>query len=133
MFVLDANVWVHALVDAGSRGDAARSALTVDPGIVVPAHAPVEVLRTLSRLERGGHLDARRATELARHAIDLTVRVVAPEPWLLDEVWALRHNVSAYDAPYLAIARRLDLTLLTSDQRLARAAERVSVAVRLIT
>lgn len=133
MFVLDANVWVHALVDAGARGESARAALVVDPGIVVPAHAPVEVLRTLSRLERSGHLDASRATELARHAIGMTVRVIAPEPWLLEEVWALRHNVSAYDAPYLALARRFDLTLLTSDQRLARAAEKVAVVVRLIT
>jgi len=36
-------------------------------------------------------------------------------------VWALRHNLSAYDAVYVALAEALDATLLTCDSRLARA------------
>jgi predicted nucleic acid-binding protein len=33
----------------------------------------------------------------------------------------LRHNFSAYDATYVALAEQLDAELLTADQRLARA------------
>jgi predicted nucleic acid-binding protein len=44
----------------------------------------------------------------------------AHEP-LLDRIWELRRNVSAYDAVYLALAEVLDAILLTSDSRLARA------------
>ena len=38
---------------------------------------------------------------------------------LVDRVWALRHNLSAYDACYVALAEALDRPLLTADQRLA--------------
>ena len=40
---------------------------------------------------------------------------------LLGRVWALRHNVSAYDASYVALADALDCPLLTADARLAGA------------
>jgi predicted nucleic acid-binding protein len=40
---------------------------------------------------------------------------------LLERVWALRENVSAYDGSYVALAESLGCALLTADQRLARA------------
>jgi predicted nucleic acid-binding protein len=41
---------------------------------------------------------------------------------LLDRVWQLRENVSAYDASYVALAENLDCALVTADARLSRAA-----------
>ena len=35
--------------------------------------------------------------------------------------WALRHNLSAYDACYVALAEALDCPLLTADARMALA------------
>jgi predicted nucleic acid-binding protein len=40
---------------------------------------------------------------------------------LLQRVWELRDNLSAYDASYVALAELLDCTLLTADRRLSRA------------
>ena len=40
---------------------------------------------------------------------------------LLERCWALRHNLSAYDASCVALAKHTDATLLTGDARLARA------------
>lgn len=40
---------------------------------------------------------------------------------LLDRVWDLRDNASAYDASYVAMAELLGCALLTADRRLARA------------
>jgi predicted nucleic acid-binding protein len=40
---------------------------------------------------------------------------------LLPRVWELRHNLTAYDAVYVALAEALDATLVTRDQRLAQA------------
>jgi predicted nucleic acid-binding protein len=39
---------------------------------------------------------------------------------LLPRIWALRENVSAYDATYAALAETLGCALLTADARLAR-------------
>lgn len=41
---------------------------------------------------------------------------------LLSEVWAQRHNMTAYDAMYVVLARVLGCQLLTLDVRLAKAA-----------
>ena len=40
---------------------------------------------------------------------------------LLDRVWELRDNLSAYDASYVALAELLGCSLLTADARLSRA------------
>jgi len=42
-----------------------------------------------------------------------------PHDVLLPRIWALRHNASAYDAAYLALAEALNAPLLTRDRRLA--------------
>ena len=41
--------------------------------------------------------------------------------FLLPRVWALRHNLTAYDAVYVALAEALEAPLLTRDQRIAAA------------
>lgn len=51
---------------------------------------------------------------------------------LLGRAWALRRNVSAYDAMYVALAEALDADLLTLDRRLARAA-RTHTALTVLT
>jgi predicted nucleic acid-binding protein len=40
---------------------------------------------------------------------------------LLSRIWALRSNLTAYDASYVALAEALDAPLLTRDGRLATA------------
>jgi len=45
-----------------------------------------------------------------------------PADWLRPRMWALRHNLSGYDATYVALAEEVAATpLLTTDARLARA------------
>ena len=40
---------------------------------------------------------------------------------LLADVWKYRHNLSAYDAAYVALAERLQVGLVTADVNLAGA------------
>ena len=77
---------------------------------------------------------AERATEqntsLQAYLLGLVrYALMAREPWLLDLVWTYRHDVSLDDAPYVALALRYDVPLVTSDQRLARAARALGAAV----
>jgi len=39
-------------------------------------------------------------------------------------IWQTRDNLTSYDATYVALAKQLDVPLLTCDRRLAKAAQR---------
>lgn len=41
---------------------------------------------------------------------------------MLERAWELRDNVTFYDALYVALAEQLEESLITLDERLARAA-----------
>lgn len=88
--------------------------------VVGPDLLRIEVTSVLRRHSNVGHL----TTEQADHAMDdllaFPIRVFPSDP-LLGRVWELRHNLTAYDACYVAVAEAIDRPLLTSDRRLARA------------
>jgi len=129
VIVVDASVWVRSLVDDGTMGDAARLVLADDLRWTAPAHAPIEALRTVRRYETAGLLTAAQAQSVAKEVLAAEVEYVGPERWLLASVWHARHNLSAYDAPYLTIAQHRGIPLVTLDQRLARAASAAAVQV----
>jgi predicted nucleic acid-binding protein len=87
-------------------------------------HAPhlldVEFQHALRRLVLAGAIGENRAADARVDFADLLV-VRYPHVSLADRMWALRHNVTAYDAAFLALAEALDVPLVTCDARLARA------------
>jgi predicted nucleic acid-binding protein len=88
-------------------------------------HAPevvdLEVLQALRRQERSGVLDQGGATRAAARLE--TIRLARhPHRLVVRRVWELRHNLSAYDASYVALAELLPAPLLTLDRRLEDAA-----------
>ena len=120
MIVLDASALVELLLNtAAGRTIATRIA---DPalGLHVPHLADIEVAQALRRYAKDGELDAADAAVALEDLRSLDLQRHAHEP-LLDRVWELRHNLSAYDAVYVALAEVLDTVLLTCDGRLARA------------
>ena len=120
MIVLDASALVELLLDT-PRGQAVATRIA-DPavGLHVPHLADVEVIQALRRYATDGELNAVEAAAALEDLRALDLQRHAHEP-LLDRVWALRQNLSAYDAVYVALAEVLDTTLLTCDGRLARA------------
>jgi predicted nucleic acid-binding protein len=94
-------------------------------------HAPhlldLEVAQVLRRLVREGSVSAVRADQ----ALDdlLSTRITRyPHFVFLPRIWQLRHNLSAYDAVYVALAEDLEAVLITQDARLASASlQRVNV------
>jgi predicted nucleic acid-binding protein len=107
--------------------------MRADSEWAAPAHTPLEVLRTLRRFETAGHLTAEQANAHARTVPQTAVRYLACEPWVLNAVWDLRHNVSPYDAPYAAAALHFECPLLTLDARLARAVTSLGIVTRVPT
>jgi predicted nucleic acid-binding protein len=88
-----------------------------------PLHAPEliepETLNTLRRLALSGEVTARRAGEAVADLANTRLTRYPHAP-LRERVWALRDNLTAYDACYLALAEALDEpVLLTGDKGLA--------------
>ena len=120
MIVLDASALVELLLNtAAGRTIATRIA---DPALSVhvPHLADIEVTQALRRYANDGDLAAADAANALEDLRSLDLERHAHEP-LLDRVWGLRKNLSAYDAVYVALAEVLDTVLLTCDGRLARA------------
>lgn len=67
-----------------------------------------------------GSVSAQRGRLALQHLAELDL-VRYPHTPLLPRIWALRENLTAYDATYVALAEVLEATFLTSDQRLAAA------------
>lgn len=119
MIVVDANVIVTALADDGSDGERARARLAGER-LVAPELIDLEVAAAWRRLGAAGQLDERRAELALRDLLALRLERVPHRP-LVERCWELRHNVSVYDAAYVALAERVAVPLLTADQQLASA------------
>src|SRR4051794_6385133 len=116
MIVVDASVLTAALIDDGPVGVAARDALSDDPHWAAPAHLLVEVVSAIRGRVLGGKLKARRGGDAVRSMQDLTIDVIDPAH-LVERMWQLRADLSAYDAAYRAAPEGLDCALLTRGAR----------------
>lgn len=90
-----------------------------DTATAAPAVLDVEVLQALRKLDLQGAIPASRQ-DLVDSLRALRIRRY-PHESLLDDIWALRTHITAYDAAYVALARQLGAALVTRDARLARA------------
>ncbi|MFN2565152.1 MAG: type II toxin-antitoxin system VapC family toxin [Gemmatimonadaceae bacterium] len=120
MIVTDASVILELLLRTSAAE--AIEARVLDAGETL--HAPhlldVEVAQVLRRYAARGEISAARGRLTLGLLARLPIARYAHEP-LLPRVWALRANMTAYDAAYVALAEALGATLLTRDERLASA------------
>ncbi len=119
MVVVDASVVVTALGSDGTDADRARARLR-DQQLVAPHLIDVEAIAAWRNLAARGQLDERRADLALADLATLQLRRV-PHRLLLGRCWELRHDLTPYDATYVAPADRPGTPLLTFDARLAPA------------
>ncbi|GAA2394436.1 type II toxin-antitoxin system VapC family toxin [Nonomuraea africana] len=95
-------------------------------------HAPhlldVEVLSTLRGLALGGKLSQASAEQARIDYLALNISRYEIKG-LAERVWELRHNYTAYDACYLALAEALEAPLITCDGKLVGSAHDADVRV----
>ena len=116
--VVDASVAVEYLLRTPLG---LKVALTIEESaLVAPELLDAEVLAVLRRAVLGKRLPEPRARAALQDLAAWNVRRL-PHTALLQEAWALRRNVSAYDALYVAAARLLHATVITADGPLSRA------------
>lgn len=119
MIVVDASSVVEVLL-GGPAATAIETRWTADRNLHSVQLLDLEVLQALRRLVRAHEIDDDRASQAAGDLDALRVRRWSHVP-LRQRVWELRHNVTAYDAAYIALAERFDCPLITRDRRLANA------------
>jgi predicted nucleic acid-binding protein len=120
MIVTDASALLEVLLRTPAA--AAVEERLFDPGQTL--HAPhlidIEVAQVLRRYAASGQIEPGRCRDAVTDLSDFPLHRY-PHDVLVPRVWELRHNLTAYDAVYVALAEALDALLLTRDRRLAAA------------
>lgn len=115
MIVIDASAMVEALVGRD-----------IEPGLLdglsgdldAPHLLDIEVISVLRRLELGHKLAPAAARQAHTDHFGFTITRHALEPFA-ERIWQLRHQFTAFDASYLALAEALAAPLYTCDAKLA--------------
>jgi predicted nucleic acid-binding protein len=119
MIVLDASVVVELLTN-GALADSLRRDLAERGGsFIVPHLLDVEVVSAVRSLVAGQRIDSHRSEQLLTALATLPAERYAHTP-LLGRMWELRHNFTAYDAAYIALAEATNSVLYTSDEKLCK-------------
>jgi len=121
MIVIDASA-VLEILSGSSIGLQLETAIA-HLGLHAPELLDLEVANTVRRWETAGILRPNEGESLM--TVFLAMRITRyPHLPLLGDVWRMRHNLTAYDAAYLALARHLDAELLTMDEGLKKRSKR---------
>ena len=119
MIVVDASVLAAVLIDADAPAtDEAIGVLQADPHWVVPEHAMIGTVSAIRGRALGGQVELVTVPGIVQSLVELSLDVWSTAP-LLGRVVELMHNVTAYDAGYIALAEQLSTTLVTLDRHLA--------------
>ena len=104
--VADASV----LVDSGHEGQWAESMVT-EGTLAAPELVVVEASNILRRLERSGEISRLEANSAHRDLLRLDLEPFPFAPFA-QRVWALRSNLTAYDAWYVGLAEAFGCPLV---------------------
>lgn len=119
IYVIDASAGADLLLDT-ANGRAIEDAVEPNAEWWVPEHYYAEVMSVLRSCVREGDISE-------DEAVDLVGRLSRSTPHraqlrtMVQDAWALRHNLTPYDALYVVLARQLGATLVSTDVRLKRA------------
>ena len=118
MIVIDASAMLEVLLVTPTALGIENRIFATGETLHAPHLLDLEIAQVLRRYCHIGDLEPERAEEaLADLAVLGVVRY--PHELFVPRIWELRHNVTAYDASYIALAEELSAPLLTRDQRLA--------------
>lgn len=117
--VIDSSVLVAVLLDGGKDGTWATRTIGGSP-LRAPALVDFETANVIRRHETAGDISADQAAQAHLDLQELTIERW-PYDLLANRSWQLRHNLSIYDASYVALAELVDTALVTLDERLSRA------------
>jgi predicted nucleic acid-binding protein len=127
VIVLDASVVVELLMNGDMAAMIREELSKNDELFLVPHLIDVEVVSAIRRMALAQRLDKHRIQEYLEDLALLPAERYSPTP-LLGRIWERRHNFTAYDATYIALAEATNSVLYTCDGKL-RVGHRARVVV----
>jgi predicted nucleic acid-binding protein len=121
LIVLDASAAIDLLLARPAAERIGALIFAAGESLHAPHVLDVEIAQVLRRMAAAGEIEGGRGREALTDLADLRLRRYAHDLFL-PRIWSLRHNMTAYDAAYAALAEALGAVLLTRDARLAAAA-----------
>lgn len=119
MLVVDTSALLNALV-AKDRPPGLTERLSADGDLHAPHLIDVEIVSALRRLNGSNELTDDRAADALSDFAETSISRY-PHTELRSRAWEMRHNLTAYDAMFVALAEQLGVPLVTCCRRLAHA------------
>jgi predicted nucleic acid-binding protein len=120
VIVIDASALIEVLLNTAAASRVAERLFGRNDTLHAPHVVDLEVGQVLRRYTLSGAMDAERSAQALEDLADLPLNRY-PHNIFLQRIWTLRHNLTAYDAAYIALAEALDAPVVTRDGALARA------------
>ena len=120
LIVVDASALLALLLNTPGASEIEKRLVEASESLHAPHLIDLEITHVLRRYVSIGQLTPQQGEEALTEVSDFQINRYPHYPFL-PRIWALRHNVTAYDAVYLALAESLPAPLITCDARLAAA------------
>jgi len=120
LIVIDASAVIEVVLRTQAAAAVERRVHDIRETLHAPHLIDIEIAHVIRRSAARGEIAADRGQAAIEDLADFPLRRHPHLP-LLTRIWELRHNLTAYDAAYIALAEALDAPLLTRDARLAAA------------
>lgn len=128
MIVVDASAVLEVLLQTPAASRISRRMFAGGETLHAPHLLDVEIAQVLRRYAHTGVISPERGAEALSDLAELPLNRY-PHFILLPRIWQVRHNLTAYDAVYLALAEALRAPLLTRDRALRSVSSGVRVEV----
>jgi predicted nucleic acid-binding protein len=130
VIVVDASAILEVLLRTPSHAPIEERIFAPEVTLHAPHLVDIEVAQVLRRIVRSGKMSDRRGKEALEDFRGLAITRY-PHHVLMERIWELRLNLTAYDAAYVSLAEALDATLITCDKGIA-GAPGINVTVELV-
>jgi len=128
VIVADASAVLEVLLNTATGVAVGRHLFALGETVHVPHLLDLEVLQGIRKYVRTGSMSSLRAEHALQYYTSMSLRRY-PHNALAPRIWALRHNWTAYDASYIALAEALSAPLITCDRAFATPGHQAKVLV----